>query len=169
MKIGRNDACPCGSGKKYKRCCSGRSATSATTVPQSESAKQEKTTLGQVIANIQQQAAEKKEVVQQVGVFLLYGDGNGDAWVLEMTDSDCIQIAAGGEPLEVPLEEDEQTIVMDWSHQFNFKNKQLRITSYKDKKTVILSEAPSQQLSAIRKKILKKLSPEFIGQVHMHK
>ncbi len=20
-KIGRNDACPCGSGKKYKRCC----------------------------------------------------------------------------------------------------------------------------------------------------
>lgn len=21
MKIGRNDLCPCGSGKKYKRCC----------------------------------------------------------------------------------------------------------------------------------------------------
>ena len=21
MKVGRNDACPCGSGKKYKRCC----------------------------------------------------------------------------------------------------------------------------------------------------
>jgi len=24
-KIGRNDACPCGSGKKYKNCCMGRS------------------------------------------------------------------------------------------------------------------------------------------------
>ena len=23
-KIGRNDPCPCGSGKKYKRCCSGK-------------------------------------------------------------------------------------------------------------------------------------------------
>jgi SEC-C motif len=23
MKIGRNDDCPCGSGKKYKRCCEG--------------------------------------------------------------------------------------------------------------------------------------------------
>lgn len=23
MKIGRNDSCPCGSGKKYKRCCLG--------------------------------------------------------------------------------------------------------------------------------------------------
>ena len=21
MRVGRNDACPCGSGKKYKRCC----------------------------------------------------------------------------------------------------------------------------------------------------
>ncbi|WP_276850611.1 SEC-C metal-binding domain-containing protein [Enterocloster lavalensis] len=24
MKIGRNDECPCGSGKKYKRCCLGK-------------------------------------------------------------------------------------------------------------------------------------------------
>ena len=23
MKIGRNDDCPCGSGRKYKRCCEG--------------------------------------------------------------------------------------------------------------------------------------------------
>ena len=26
VKVGRNDACPCGSGKKYKNCCMGRSA-----------------------------------------------------------------------------------------------------------------------------------------------
>ncbi|MCP4388788.1 MAG: zinc chelation protein SecC, partial [Gammaproteobacteria bacterium] len=25
-KIGRNDPCPCGSGKKYKRCCLGKEA-----------------------------------------------------------------------------------------------------------------------------------------------
>jgi len=25
-KVGRNDPCPCGSGKKYKKCC-GRAAT----------------------------------------------------------------------------------------------------------------------------------------------
>ena len=24
MKIGRNDPCPCGSGKKYKKCCIGK-------------------------------------------------------------------------------------------------------------------------------------------------
>lgn len=26
LKVGRNDPCPCGSGRKYKRCCPGRSA-----------------------------------------------------------------------------------------------------------------------------------------------
>jgi uncharacterized protein YecA (UPF0149 family) len=24
MNIGRNDSCPCGSGKKYKKCCLGK-------------------------------------------------------------------------------------------------------------------------------------------------
>ncbi len=28
MKTGRNDPCPCGNGKKYKKCCAGRSALS---------------------------------------------------------------------------------------------------------------------------------------------
>jgi hypothetical protein len=26
-RVGRNESCPCGSGKKYKRCCLGRDAT----------------------------------------------------------------------------------------------------------------------------------------------
>lgn len=36
MKIGRNDPCPCGSGKKYKKCCinkSGRKLSSVNTIP----------------------------------------------------------------------------------------------------------------------------------------
>ena len=28
MKIGRNEPCPCGSGKKYKKCCLNKSVTS---------------------------------------------------------------------------------------------------------------------------------------------
>jgi preprotein translocase subunit SecA len=28
-KIGRNDPCPCGSGKKYKKCCMSRDQASA--------------------------------------------------------------------------------------------------------------------------------------------
>lgn len=29
-KIGRNEPCPCGSGKKFKKCCEGRQAQTAT-------------------------------------------------------------------------------------------------------------------------------------------
>jgi hypothetical protein len=31
MKIGRNDPCPCGSGKKYKKCCMGKTGSQPTT------------------------------------------------------------------------------------------------------------------------------------------
>lgn len=168
MKIGRNDACPCGSGRKYKKCCAGKSSAPAkeTQEPQQE---QKRVTLGETIAIFQQQAKERNEVIQHLGVFLLYADAGGDAWILEMTDSDCIQIASGGEALDVPLEESEETIMVDWSHKFIFKNRTLQVTSYRDKTTEILKAAPSQQLSALRKKILKKLSPEFLEQVHIDK
>lgn len=33
MKIGRNDPCPCGSGKKYKRCCYDRNDYIPSEVP----------------------------------------------------------------------------------------------------------------------------------------
>ena len=29
MKVGRNDPCPCGSGKKYKKCCLGKNVVSS--------------------------------------------------------------------------------------------------------------------------------------------
>lgn len=166
MKIGRNEACPCGSGKKYKRCCADKPTVDAN---KAQPPKEQRLKLGDTIATFQQQAAQRNEVIQHVGVFLLYADGMGDAWVLELTDSDCIQIAAGGSPLEIPLEETEETIVMDWSHSFSFKNKALHVTSHRDKTTEILGNAPSQKLAAIRRKILKKISPELLDQVHVDK
>lgn len=169
MKIGRNDACPCGSGKKYKRCCANAPAPEPVPSKQPASGEKEKVTLGGAISHFQELAAEKKQVIQHIGVFLLYSDEHGDAWVLELTDSDCIQIASSGNPLEVPLEEDEKTIVVDWSHSFTFKNKALQIKSYQDKKIEVLQNAPSQKLFALRRKILKKISPELLEQVHLDK
>ena len=32
MKVGRNDPCPCGSGKKYKKCCLGKNVVSSETL-----------------------------------------------------------------------------------------------------------------------------------------
>jgi len=33
LKLGRNDPCPCGSGKKYKKCCAGKSEFIKTVAP----------------------------------------------------------------------------------------------------------------------------------------
>ncbi len=164
MKIGRNESCPCGSGKKYKRCCAHKPKV---TQQQPAEQRQKKVTLGGAIANCQQVAQDKRIMVQQLGVFILYSDASGDAWVLEVTDSDCIQIASGGEPLKVPLEENDETIEVDWSHTFIIKNKQLNITAYRSKEVKILAKAPVQQISAVRRKILKKISPELLEQVHV--
>ncbi|MEE4241445.1 MAG: SEC-C metal-binding domain-containing protein [Desulfopila sp.] len=165
MKIGRNDGCPCGSGRKYKRCCADKPLARQKRV-QSDAA-QEKVTLTGAIQRFQKMAAENLEMMQQVGVFLLYCDKMGDAWVLEITDSDCVQIASSGKPLEVPLEENDETIVVDWSHSFLFHNRQLQITSYRDKSKEILHGAPVQQLFAARRKILKRLPPELLQKVHL--
>lgn len=165
MKTGRNDACPCGSGKKYKRCCAGKKTE--ITVP--EARPEKKITLGGVIELMQKFAGQKRPMLQQVGVFLLYADAAGDAWVLEVTESDCVQIAAAGESLAVPLEEDEQRIVVDWSHSFSFVDKKLQVRSYTGKKAEILDRAPAQQLFAARRKTLKKMSPELLERVHVNR
>ena len=34
MVVGRNEPCPCGSGKKYKKCCAKRDAVEARLEPQ---------------------------------------------------------------------------------------------------------------------------------------
>jgi len=165
MKIGRNEVCPCGSGKKYKRCCAGKKA--AETAPTAKA--KENITLGRVIELMQKFARQQRPMVQQVGVFLLYTDGAGDGWVLEVTESDCVRIAAGGNSVDVPLEEDGERIVIDWSHSFSFVDKKLQIRSYTDKKVEILDRAPVQQLFAARRKTLKKMSPELREQLHLNR
>jgi len=169
MKIGRNDKCPCGSGKKYKRCCANKPQGVDGPKPVQKEHATKKVTLSGAIEIVQNSAVEKKEILHELGVFLLYADKAGDAWVLEITDSDCIQIASGGKVLEVPLEENDDTIVVEWSHNFTFKNKQLQITSYKGKEQRILENAPSQQLSASAKRILSRFSAEMLDQVHVSK
>ena len=49
------------------------------------------------IAKIQRDAAEFKARVYQLGVFIFFSMENGDAWVLEVTDSDAVQVANQGQ------------------------------------------------------------------------
>jgi len=163
-KIGRNEKCPCRSGKKYKHCC-GHKDQSVQSPASPE--KKMKVTLMKSVRDIQQRAVEKKEASSELGVFFFYSTIAGDAWVLEMTDCDCIQVAKDGVALEPPIDETSETIEVNWSHTFAFREKQLEFTAYLDKSVRLLADAPSQQINAAVRRIRKKFTKEQLSQVHL--
>ncbi len=162
-KIGRNQPCPCGSGKKYKHCCLVREQAGRTPSP----AAQMKISLMGEIEKIQRLAADKKERLRELGVFIFFSMANGDAWVLEVSDGDAVQVAGEGQPLEPPVDENPETIEINWSHTFALKDRRLLLTDYKDKQETELAGAPTQQISAAMRRIMKRYSPELLSQVHV--
>lgn len=166
-KIGRNQPCPCGSGEKYKRCC--LTAHQMQRLEQQEAAQQEQVgaTLMHAIGKIQAVAAEKKEQFFELGVFVFFSSADGDAWLLEMTDTDAVQVARGGEALEPPVEENSETIEVNWSHTFAIRDKQLYLTAYEDQQEMHLAGAPTQQINAAVRRVHKRYSQEMLDQVHV--
>lgn len=163
-KIGRNDKCPCHSGKKYKHCCALKVRAAA---PRISSAQALKITLMSGVRAIQEEALEKKAATRELGVFFLYSTAAGDAWLLEMTDRDCVQVASAGEILNSPIDENPETIEINYSHTFTLRDKQLEITAYADKSVQILEDAPAKEINAAIKRIHKRFSEEQLRAVHL--
>jgi len=164
-KIGRNDACPCGSGRKYKRCCLGKQQAVGATLTEVQKAQ---ISLQNAINSIQKSASQGVQKVHELGVFVLFSTTDGDAWLLEISESDALQIAAGKEILTVDFEENPETIEISWTHTFEVKEKQFIITAYKDKKVEIIENYPTHPISAAIKRIKKKYSPELLESVHLN-
>lgn len=162
-KIGRNQPCPCGSGKKYKHCCLLQEQAGRISSPMA----QMKVSLMAEIEKIQRVAADKKERLRELGVFIFFSMKNGDAWVLEVSDNDAVQVAEGGQALEPPVDENPETIEIEWSHTFSFKDRKMFLTGYADKMETELADAPTQQISAALRRIMKRFSPEMLSQVHL--
>lgn len=162
-KIGRNERCPCGSGMKYKRCCSLKPKVPTQPVQQSSP----RVTLTHNIHLIQEAAVEKRQHIIEVGVFILFSTSSGDSWLLELTDSDCIQLADKGEKLEVPIKETPEVIEVDWSHTFAVNNKQFEVVAYKDKTQQVLDHYPTMEIAAAIKRIKKKFSESQLDSVHL--
>jgi hypothetical protein len=165
-KIGRNDACPCGSGIKYKRCCLGKQQAVATNLTDVQKAQ---ISLQNAINKIQQAASQGDQKVHELGVFVLFSTNAGDAWLLEVTEMDALQVAADKEILTVELEENPETIEINWTHTFEIKDNKFIITGYKDKKVETIENYPTHPISAAIKRIKKKYSPELLEQVHVEK
>jgi len=163
-KIGRNEQCPCLSGKKFKHCC----ALKDRRVPPQLSPQQTlKITLMSAVKKIQQVAVSRKMAIHELGVFFFFSTAKGDAWLMEMTDCDCVQIAKDGQPLEAPINENSETIEINWSHTFVICNEQIEITSYADKTVQLLEDSPGRELDAAMSRIYKKFSEEQLKKVHL--
>ncbi len=163
-KIGRNQQCPCQSGKKFKHCCALKEKS---TVLQPSPEQALKVTLMSAVEAIQRGAVNKKKMSRELGVFFFFSTTNGDAWLMEMTDCDCVQVAKAGQALDAPIDENAETIEVNWSHTFAIHNKQVVITAYADKKVATLSNAPWRELSSAMKRIRKKFSKEQLEKVHL--
>lgn len=163
-KIGRNEACPCGSGRKFKRCCLGKQQTASSNLTEVQKTQ---ISLQNAISTIQKAASQGVQKVHELGVFVLFSTTGGDAWLLEVTDSDALQVAADKEILTVDFEENPETIEINWSHTFEIKDRQFLITAYKDKKVEIIENYPTHPIRAAIKRIKKKYSPELLESVHL--
>ncbi len=166
-KIGRNDKCPCQSGKKYKHCCGRGGRRPAQTATRTAAEQNVQITLMDGVEVIQGLAEKKQEATREIGVFFFYSTAEGDAWLLEMTDRDCVKVAEGGERLSPPIDESPETIEVNWSHTFAINNKMLELTAYSDREVIVLDDAPAQKINAMAKRIKKKFSDEQLRQVHV--
>jgi hypothetical protein len=161
-KIGRNDPCPCGSGKKFKKCCYLKQHENA---PQAATPQQ--VSLREEVAKIQESAARKEAMLLHLGVFVLFATEAGDAWLLELSDMDGVLLADSGEKIELEMEENPETIEINWSHRFEIKDQKFVATAYKDESVVVHENYPTHSIQAALKKIRKKFSAEQLKNIHV--
>lgn len=106
-------------------------------------------------------------ICRELGVFFFFTTPKGDAWVLEMTNQDALQVAKQGNPLETPINENPETIEINWTHTFVLKEKKLEFTTYADKSSFFLDDAPAQKLNAAIRRIRKRFTTEQLKQIHL--
>jgi hypothetical protein len=162
-KIKRNQSCPCGSGKKHKHCCLALLQAGHISSPMQRM----KVSLMGEIAKIQRAAIDFRISVHELGVFIFFSMENGDAWVLEVTDCDAVQVAEAGQANEPPVNEDRERIKVDWSHSFVLQDRKLFLTAYKDGTERKIVGAPTQRINAAVRRIMKQYPAELLNKVHL--
>ena len=158
-KIGRNDPCPCGSGKKHKKCCLGKGSVQATPPTQVSVSKE--------VETLQESAASKNETIKSIGVFIFISTAEGDGWLLELSDMDALQVAKGGEKIEVEIAESSETIEVNWSHRFEIKDKRFTTTAYSDNKIEVHEKFPHSAVHSSIQRINRSFSNQLLDSIHV--
>lgn len=165
VKISRNQPCPCKSGKKYKHCCL---LTGKFFENNSSQAVEETNSLQNQIRNIQNMAREKRSVVFDHGVFIFFSNSDGDAWMLAVAGMDGLQVSEAAEPLAIEIEENSETIEINFSHTWTIiKKKILLLTSCKDKKETELVNAPTLRINAAMRRVHKRYTAKMLEDVEV--
>jgi hypothetical protein len=160
-KIGRNERCPCGSGKKYKQCCARRPQSVPPVIDPAQGL------LTRAVDQICQAAQRNKQVINELGVFVLFATERGNAWLLEVTQADCVQVVGDGELLSPEINETQETIEVEWSHTFRVVERQLVLTAYSDRSEQVLEDCPISEVSAAIRRVAKKFPPSVREGLHI--
>jgi hypothetical protein len=163
-KIGRNERCPCGSGKKYKHCCARNPQVEKRPSTPEE---QLRISLMEAVEKSVAAAGQKQKQIQELGVFVLLSTSQGNSWLFEVTQSDCVQLARDAEQLPVPIDENPETIEIEWSHTYKVKDRQMVLTAYGDKSEMVMEDCPVKEVSASIKRIRKKIPQEMLSEIHI--
>jgi len=167
-KIGRNEPCPCGSGNKYKKCCMNKEIADITQTAATEQQQQPTLSLRTEVEKTQQAAVDKKNSLYTLGVFIFFTTDSGDGWLLEISQMDALQVARNGKKIDVEIEENSETIEINWTHKFSIKdNKLFQVKDYKTKKTATYGDYPANRIAKAIKKARSRFPQEMLEQVHV--
>jgi len=167
-KIGRNDPCPCGSGKKYKNCCLGKPVATDPPgpAPDGPTLDQGPPTLHGEVEKIQRNALDKQEVLWTMGVFVFFSTREGDGWVLDASAMDALQVAEGGRPIAVDITQTAESIEITWSHTFVIE-KNFTVTTYLDKRPTAYKSYPASRIRELISQVRNSLSPEMLASLNV--
>lgn len=161
-KIGRNQPCPCGSGLKYKKCCLKSKPT--TTTP---SEPQQKISVTKEIELLQDLAVNRKESIKLIGVFIFVSNSNGDGWLFELSEKDAVLVAKDGMKIDVDIEESDETIEINWSHQFVVNKGKVITTAYADKLEETHDNLPAAAIKDALRQMEKTFSTDLLNSIHV--
>nr|MBF0221017.1 SEC-C domain-containing protein [Desulfobulbaceae bacterium] len=160
-KIGRNQPCPCGSGLKYKKCCLKDKPITTTAAPK------QKISVTEEIKHLQELAVNRKESIKLIGVFIFVSTANGDGWLFELSEKDAVLVAKDGVTIDVDIEESDETIEINWSHQFVVSKGKVITTAYADQQEETHDNLPAAAIKDALLQMEKTFSSDLLNSIHL--
>jgi hypothetical protein len=161
-KTGRNEPCPCGSGLKYKKCCLPREAKPVVRVAP---ASRPTTFVDQELAKLRDLAAAGKRSLRVIGALLFFSTAKGDAWLLELVEQDALRVATGGEPVDVVVNETEETLEIGWTHHFSIEGQTFVTKAYLDDALKSFTGYPTLEIKDALEQIRRQYTREELASI----